>query len=60
MCAYMQNICSETCAKCVRKVTYLVFSLQMLRISRYLLVHCVKGAELASFAVHIGVPWIHS
>ena len=26
---------------------------QMLRISRYLPVHCAKGAEFASFAVHL-------
>ena len=34
------------------RVTYLVFCLQMSRISRDLLVRCAKGAELASFAVH--------
>ena len=52
MCAYMQNICSKTCAKCVRKDYLTCICVQMLRILRYLPVHCGKGAEFASFAVH--------
>ena len=30
----------------------ILYSWKMLRILRYLPVHCVKGAEFASFAVH--------
>ena len=39
MCAYMQNICSETCVKCVRK--------------GYL--SCVLFANVANFALFAGV-----
>ena len=49
---YMWDICRETCAKCVRKDYLSCICVQMLRISRYLLVHGVKGAEFTSFAVH--------
>ena len=49
--AYMQNICSKTCAKGVRKDYLTCICVQMLQISHYLLVHCAKGAEFASFAV---------
>ena len=47
----MQNICSETCAKCVRKEYLSCICVQMLGISRYLPVHRARGAELALFAV---------
>ena len=46
MCAYMQDICSETCAKCVRKEYLSCICVQMLRILLYLPVRCVRGAEL--------------
>ena len=51
MCAYMQNICSETCAKCVRKDYLSCICVQMLRISRYLL---VRGADSANFEEIVG------
>ena len=51
ICAYMWNICSATCAKCVRKDYLSCICVQMLQISRYLLVHGAKGTEFASFAV---------
>ena len=44
-------ICSETCAKCVRKEYLSCICVQMLRISRYLPVRRVRGAELVLFAV---------
>ena len=50
VCIYA-NICSETCAKCVRKGYLSFICVQMLRISRYLPVRCAKGAEFV-FAVH--------
>ena len=58
--AYMGNIYSKICAGYVRK-DYLTFiCVQMLQISHYLPVHCVKGAEFASFAVHFwsSLDWL--
>ena len=47
------HICELYAVKHVRTKDYLTcMCVQMLRISRYLLVHCAKGAEFASFAVH--------
>ena len=51
LCIYA-NICSETCAKCVRKDYLSCICVQMLRILHYLPVRCAKGAEFALFAVH--------
>ena len=39
MCAYTQNICSETCAKCIKKKGYL---------------SCVLFANVANFALFAG------
>ena len=44
----MRNMCSKTCSPCVRKIILILYLRQMLRIVRYLPVHCVKGAEFAS------------
>ena len=51
MCAYMRTICSKTCAIMCKKITYLVFVANVANL-RYLPVHCAKGPEFASFAVH--------
>ena len=39
------------CTMCT-KIILILYSWQMLRISRYLLMQCVRDAEFASFAVH--------
>ena len=49
------HICELYAVKQVQKYVrrlLILYSWQMLRILRYLPVHCVKGAEFASFAVH--------
>ena len=48
----MRNICGKICAKGYNKRLLNLQSWQMLRISRYLPVHCARDAEFASFAVH--------
>ena len=49
------HICKLYAVKQVQKYVRrlpILYSWQMLRISRYLPMHCAKGAEFASFAVH--------
>ena len=49
------HICELYAVKQVQKYVrrlLILYSWQMLRISHYFPVHCAKGAEFASFAVH--------
>ena len=49
------HICELYAVKQVQKYVrrlLILYSWQMLRILRYLPMHCAKGAEFASFAVH--------
>ena len=51
VCIYANLYAVKQVQKYVRRLLIL-YSWQMLRILRYLPVHCAKGAEFASFAVH--------
>ena len=51
-CVHIGELYAVKRAKYVRRLLIL-YSWQMLRISRYLPVRCAKDAEFASFAVHL-------
>ena len=51
VCIYANLYAVKQVQKYVRRLLIL-YSWQMLRISRYLPVHCAKGAEFASLAVY--------